>query len=166
MDRVLQELPRGCRAPAMGLRSTARPPSSAGPAPPPDHDRLRSLGTVRRAGSDAASDVVVSASLSEGLPRAIVEALLLGKPVVATDARGTREVVLAGKTVLVPRDACAGARPRSAGSARRSLCGPTCWACQAHVRPLFDAHVMVRLIEAQYEECLARKFGLAGERGS
>jgi glycosyltransferase involved in cell wall biosynthesis len=34
----------------------------------------------------SAADLVVSASLSEGLPRAVVEALLLERPVVATDA--------------------------------------------------------------------------------
>ncbi len=50
-----------------------------------------------------AADVCVSASLTEGLPLAVVEALALGRPVAATDAGGTREVVKHGGTgLLIP----------------------------------------------------------------
>jgi glycosyltransferase involved in cell wall biosynthesis len=48
-------------------------------------------------------DLVVSASLWEGLPAAILEAMALGVPVVATDVSGSRELVQTGLTgVLVP----------------------------------------------------------------
>jgi glycosyltransferase involved in cell wall biosynthesis len=48
-------------------------------------------------------DLLVSASLWEGLPAAILEAMALGVPVVATDVSGSREVVQTGVTgVLVP----------------------------------------------------------------
>jgi glycosyltransferase involved in cell wall biosynthesis len=51
----------------------------------------------------AALDLFVSSSHWEGLPLAIVEAMLLGKRVVATDVGGTSEVVLPGQTgELVP----------------------------------------------------------------
>ncbi len=66
--------------------------------------RLLSLG-FRDDVSDLmqAADICVSASLTEGLPLAVVEALALGRPVVATDAGGTREIVKhRGTGLLVP----------------------------------------------------------------
>jgi glycosyltransferase involved in cell wall biosynthesis len=126
-------------------------------------DRIRLLGFRKDVPQlMAAADVVVSASLSEGLPRAVVEALLLARPVVATDAGGTREVVLNGKTgLLVP---CADAEALASGMLRL-LCNPTeagrmAKAGREHVRPMFDAGEMVRRIEETYQECLVRK-GLA-----
>jgi glycosyltransferase involved in cell wall biosynthesis len=48
-----------------------------------------------------AADVYVSSSSDEGLPGAVREAQAAGLPVVATDAGGTREAVLNGKTGLI-----------------------------------------------------------------
>ncbi|MEI8237845.1 MAG: glycosyltransferase [Actinomycetota bacterium] len=51
----------------------------------------------------AAMDVCVSASWREGLPRVPMEAAAMGVPVVATDVRGNRQVVVDGVTgLLVP----------------------------------------------------------------
>jgi glycosyltransferase involved in cell wall biosynthesis len=51
----------------------------------------------------AAADVAVLTSLKEGLPRALMEAAAVGVPVVATDVKGSREVVRHGQTgFLVP----------------------------------------------------------------
>jgi glycosyltransferase involved in cell wall biosynthesis len=48
-------------------------------------------------------DVLVSASLWEGLPTVILEAMALGTPVVATDIPGTNELILHEQTgLLVP----------------------------------------------------------------
>ena len=44
----------------------------------------------------AAMDVVVLASAKEGLPRVVLEAMLLGKPVIASDVVGSRELVKHG----------------------------------------------------------------------
>ena len=53
----------------------------------------------------AAMDVLVHLSLREGLPRALPQALACGKPVVAFDEDGSREVCLDGQTgFLVPAE--------------------------------------------------------------
>jgi glycosyltransferase involved in cell wall biosynthesis len=50
-----------------------------------------------------AADLFVLPSHREGMPRSIIEAMMTGLPVVATDIRGTREEVVQGETgLLVP----------------------------------------------------------------
>jgi glycosyltransferase involved in cell wall biosynthesis len=51
----------------------------------------------------SALDLFVSSSLWEGLPIAVVEAMLLAKPVVATDVGGVSEVVIPGKTGILAK---------------------------------------------------------------
>jgi glycosyltransferase involved in cell wall biosynthesis len=66
----------------------------------------------------AGADVVVNPSFSEGLPNVVLEAMALGRPVVATDVGGTRELVRSGSTGwLVP----AGDPVRLAGAIREAL---------------------------------------------
>jgi glycosyltransferase involved in cell wall biosynthesis len=51
------------------------------------------------------ADVVVLTSRREGLPRSIMEAMAVGKPVVATDVRGSRDLVGHGTNgLLIPLD--------------------------------------------------------------
>ena len=57
----------------------------------------------------AAADVVVLPSLSEGIPRVILEAMAAARPIVATNVPGTREIVEHGVTGLLV-DACAPAQ--------------------------------------------------------
>jgi glycosyltransferase involved in cell wall biosynthesis len=49
----------------------------------------------------ASMDLLVHLSLREGLPRALPQALACGKPVVAFDVDGAREVCLDGETGLL-----------------------------------------------------------------
>ena len=52
----------------------------------------------------AASDLIALTSLWEGLPYTLLEAMALGKPIVATDATGSVDIVKDGENgVLVPR---------------------------------------------------------------
>ena len=51
----------------------------------------------------AAADVVVLPSYREGVPRVAMEAAAAGRPVVAYDVRGVREVVDPATGLLVPR---------------------------------------------------------------
>jgi glycosyltransferase involved in cell wall biosynthesis len=51
----------------------------------------------------AAADIAVLTSVKEGIPRALIEAMAVGVPVVATAVKGSREVVVDGVTgFLVP----------------------------------------------------------------
>jgi glycosyltransferase involved in cell wall biosynthesis len=51
----------------------------------------------------AAADIVVLPSYREGIPRVAMEAAAAGKPVVAYDVRGVREVIDPASGLLVPR---------------------------------------------------------------
>lgn len=49
------------------------------------------------------ADIFVLPSHREGMPRSIIEAMMVGLPVIATDIRGSREEVVSGETgILVP----------------------------------------------------------------
>jgi glycosyltransferase involved in cell wall biosynthesis len=62
-------------------------------------DRVRLVGMRRNVAEIvAASDVFVLASLNEGLSQAMLEAMALGTPVVATDVGGTSDAVVPGHT--------------------------------------------------------------------
>lgn len=44
----------------------------------------------------SASDIFILPSYREGMPRSIIEAMAMGKPIIATDIRGCRELVIPG----------------------------------------------------------------------
>jgi glycosyltransferase involved in cell wall biosynthesis len=66
------------------------------------------------AGWVRASDLLTLPSWSEGYPNVVVEALACGRPVVATDVGGTREIVDAFNGILVP--------PRNPAALLQALC--------------------------------------------
>jgi glycosyltransferase involved in cell wall biosynthesis len=69
-----------------------------------DHFRFTGLVDPRRIPAlIGAMDILVHASLREGLARALPQALIAGKPAVSYDVDGAREVVISGETgFLVP----------------------------------------------------------------
>ncbi len=68
------------------------------------HEHVRFLGYRRDiANVISMCDIIVQPSLFEGLPRVLVEAMYLGKPVVGTDVDGIREIIEHKETgLLIP----------------------------------------------------------------
>ena len=107
----------------------------------------------------ALSSVLVHFSLREGLPRAAVQALASGKPVVAYALDGTPEVVIPGKTgyLLSPGDRA------GAETAIRELVSNPALAAElgangrALVASRFGWKTMSDTLLKDYAECLAEK---------
>lgn len=133
------------------------------------HRRIVSLGLegrVRLHGSVlnarplyGAFDLVVQSSRSEGLPNALLEAAAAGLPIVATDAGGTGEIVIDGRTgLMVPTEdpiALAAALHRAVNDpALRERLGA---AARLHVATTFDMDRFVAEFAALYEELGVRK---------
>jgi glycosyltransferase involved in cell wall biosynthesis len=107
----------------------------------------------------AAMDALVFPSYREGFPRAPMEAAAMGRPVIATDVRGCREVVEPGVTgLLVPaRDPAALAAAMddlAADAARRDALGR---AGRAKAQREFDDRRVVDITLDVYARQLARK---------
>jgi glycosyltransferase involved in cell wall biosynthesis len=110
----------------------------------------------------AAADVIVLPSSYEGLPNVVLEAMRFRKPVVATSAPGTTEVVVDNETgVLVPVGnvmlLARAIRDLVRDPARASRLGE---AGRARVEAHFRADMMVAQFANLYEE-LARSKGIA-----
>ena len=109
----------------------------------------------------AASNVVVLPSAFEGLPNVVLEAMRLRKPVVATAAPGTTEVIVDGKSgLLVP----VGNPPQLARAIHDVIRDPALAARLAEsgrvrVESRFRIDTMVAQFASLYEE-LARSKGL------
>jgi len=104
-----------------------------------------------------ASDIVVHASLREGLARVLPQALLAGKPVVSFDADGAREVVDSETGILLApgdvRGLCLAIETLASSPALREKLGQ---AGRQRCRERFDHRRMVERIEAVYERIAGR----------
>jgi len=111
----------------------------------------------------AAADLYVLSSYREGMPRSIIEAMAMAKPVVATNIRGSREIVQDDETgILVPvkdSKALAGGilellqdkeKARYMGLAGRQ-----------RAERLFDERRMFEVLKREYERLMMEK-GLSG----
>jgi glycosyltransferase involved in cell wall biosynthesis len=109
----------------------------------------------------AAADVLVLPSLYEGLPNVVLEAMRFAKPVVATAAPGTTEVVADGRTgLLVPlRDPPALAQAIRTVVRDPELARRLGAAGRARVESEFRVDSMIEAFATLYEE-LARSKGL------
>lgn len=128
-------------------------------------DRARGAGVLllgRRSDMPslyAASDVVTLASWHEGVPRVLMEGAAMGKPLLASDVRGCREVVRPPRNgLLVPwRDAgaLAEAMLRLAGDkALRKRLGRD---NAIEARERYDIHKAVDIVIANYDRLLAER---------
>jgi glycosyltransferase involved in cell wall biosynthesis len=102
-------------------------------------------------------DLFVLASLQEGLSIALVEAMALGKPVVATNVGGIPEVIENGREGLIvaprnPNALAAGILQLLQDESLRTQMG----AAARQRADRFDIRSAVRRMEAVYDELLAR----------
>jgi glycosyltransferase involved in cell wall biosynthesis len=107
----------------------------------------------------AASDVIVHASVEpEPFGLVIIEGMAMGKPVIATDAGGPREIIENGKTgILVPmRDSEAIAHAVLLLLRDDELRKKIGIAARKRVEAMFTAEKMTRQIEKIVEDCLSR----------
>lgn len=107
----------------------------------------------------AAADVVAFSSLWEGLGRALTEAVLAGKPVVATAVNGVPDLVLDGRTgyLVPPGDPGALASALTNVFRRPDRGAALGEAGAALVRGRYGVDQMVRGVEAVYWEVLTQK---------
>ncbi|MGC8827667.1 MAG: glycosyltransferase, partial [Anaerolineae bacterium] len=107
----------------------------------------------------AGADIYVLPSLSEGMPRSILEAMAMELPVIASDIRGCRELVVDGETgLLVPpadADALAEALRRLAGDA--DLQRKMGEAGRRRVQQEFDERLVFQRLEEGYRDILQAK---------
>lgn len=120
-------------------------------------DRVRFMGVVEDgATAMLAADAVVVPSLWEGMPNAVLEAMALARPVVASRLPGMDELVQHGRTGLLcaPGSAgeLAGALARLAGDP--GLARGMGAAGRARVREHFSLQTTVAATEALYERLL------------
>jgi glycosyltransferase involved in cell wall biosynthesis len=123
-------------------------------------DRVRLLGfRTDTTALLAASDLYVLPSLYEGLPLSILEAMALGKAVVASDIPGNDEAVVQGETGLLVPPGDSGAL----AEAIRALLADPMYAARLgtagaqRVRDRFSARAMAAAVEATYDDVLAER---------
>lgn len=104
-----------------------------------------------------AVDLLVHASLREGLARALPQALIAGKPVVSYDVDGAREVCITGQTgfLVPPRDISALARALCTLSGDATLHERLGQTGRARFADQFRHQTMTRRIRQLYQRLLA-----------
>jgi glycosyltransferase involved in cell wall biosynthesis len=121
-------------------------------------DRCRLLGHVKDVRLlHHALNLFVQSSDNEGTPNAILEAMALETPIVATDVGGTRELVRAnGEALLVPRQDEDALRVAMAESlAHPSAARARAAAARARVESDLSFDARMRRIETIYDELLS-----------
>ncbi|HEV2527000.1 MAG TPA: glycosyltransferase family 4 protein [Thermomicrobiales bacterium] len=120
-------------------------------------DRVRFLGiqsSAQLADHYRAADVLVSASYAEALPSVVIEALMCGCPVIATDVGGVPDI-LAGQHLTVP----AGDATALAAALRTRLANPVSGADRAATSAdaiaRYTPEAMVAAHETVYRDLLA-----------
>jgi glycosyltransferase involved in cell wall biosynthesis len=101
-------------------------------------------------------DVFVLPSLSEGLSMAILEAMIAGKPVVATQVGGNPELVLHGETgfLVPPRDSQALASSLVTLLTNRQQAAQFAEKGKCRAEGQFSLRTMVCAYQSLYDKCL------------
>lgn len=104
----------------------------------------------------AGFDVAVLASLHEGLPNTVMEAMAAGIPIVATAVGGTPELIADGETGFLVPPADAGALAKRILSVLRNPDWSAVMAAQGrqHVLSQFSPQRMVESVEGLYDELM------------
>jgi len=123
-------------------------------------DRITFAGLVEPheiPGMIKAMDLVVHASLREGLARVLPQALLSGRPVVSFDQDGAAEVVMDGETGFLVRTESSDALAEAILRAVSDLDAARALAAEGRRRftERFRAETMVRRVDALYRRLLA-----------
>lgn len=102
-------------------------------------------------------EVIVQPSLFEGLPRVLVEAMYLGKPVVGTDVDGIREIIEHEETgLLIPsKDAKSLANAVIQLLDNESLANELGRNASKFIKSNYDARIMAQQTELLYQKLLA-----------
>ena len=102
-------------------------------------------------------EIIVQPSLFEGLPRVLVEAMYLGKPVVGTDVDGIREIIEHGKTgLLIPsKDAKSLANAVIQLLDNESLANELGRKASKFIKSNYDARIMAQQTELLYQRLIA-----------
>jgi len=102
----------------------------------------------------ANADVVVLPSFREGTPKTLLEAAAMGKPLIATDVPGCREVVMPGENGLL----CEARSSDSLAAAMRAMLAMTSLQRQQmglRGRSLVEAKFDERIVHARYIDAIA-----------
>ncbi len=111
----------------------------------------------------ASATVVVLPSYREGIPRVAMEAAAMGRPVVAYDIRGMREVIDPATGLLVPRGDRAALREALASLLKEpERCAELGARCRARVVERFSEEAVVERLRAVYAEMGADAAGVSG----
>lgn len=107
----------------------------------------------------AAADVFVFPSLFEGMPGAVIEAMLAGKPIVASDIPQIQEVVTDCKTALLvpPREPAALSTAIVRLVRDRELCQRLAKSARNSARESYDIRNVTQAMEKLYEEVMRGK---------
>lgn len=114
----------------------------------------------------ASLDVFVLASVAEGMPMALLEAMASGRPVVATAVGAVPEIVASGKTGMLvqPKDAAGLANAIATLVRGPALRDRVARSGQTAVRERFSSQVMTQRYCQLYADLLGRKNGQVNER--
>ena len=107
----------------------------------------------------ASLDVFVLASVAEGMPMALLEAMASGRPVVATAVGAIPQIVILGKTGMLVRPKDAGELANAVASLLRhqDLCERVARNGQTAVRRQFSSQVMTQKYCKIYDQLLEKK---------